>query len=85
MPKKGGLGQFADLRGGLGKKEGVGVFFRGGWYPNAHYDIFDMAAQRKVTWKVFRISGLLPSDNKIYCQLFMGGDKFSRCFSQENT
>ena len=27
MPKKGGLGQFADLRGGgLGKKEEVGVF-----------------------------------------------------------
>ena len=29
LPKKGGLGQFADLRGGgLGKKEGV-VFLRG--------------------------------------------------------
>ena len=31
LPKKGGggLGQFADLRGGLGKKEGV-VFLMGG-------------------------------------------------------
>ena len=31
MPKEGGIGQFADLRGGgrLGKKEG-GVFLRGG-------------------------------------------------------
>ena len=27
---EGRLGQFADLRGGLGEKEG-------GWYPNAHY------------------------------------------------
>ena len=26
MPKKGGLGQFADLRGGLGKKEGGWCF-----------------------------------------------------------
>ena len=26
MPKKVGLGQFADLRGGLDKKEGNGVF-----------------------------------------------------------
>ena len=31
LPKKVGLGQFADLReGGLGKKEGVGVFEGGG-------------------------------------------------------
>ena len=32
MPKKGGFGQFADLRGGggLGKKEGGGVFEEGG-------------------------------------------------------
>ena len=36
---KGGLGQFADLRGmgGLARKrEGAG-FFEGGWYPNVHY------------------------------------------------
>ena len=32
---------------------------------------------------IFRISELLPSHNKIYCQLFTGGDKFPRCFSQE--
>ena len=34
LPKKGGLGQFADLRGegGLGKKEGV-LFLRGGLIP----------------------------------------------------
>ena len=35
----GGLGQFTDLRGGgggLGRKEGNGVFEEG-WYPNAHY------------------------------------------------
>ena len=39
LPKNGGLGQFADFRGGggAGEKEGVGVFERGGWYPNAHY------------------------------------------------
>ena len=30
LPKKGGFGQFADLRGGLGKKErGGGVFEEG--------------------------------------------------------
>ena len=34
--------------------------------------------------KIFRISELLPSHNKIYRQLFTGGDTFSRCFSQEN-
>ena len=33
MPKKGGLGQFVDSRGGgLGKKEGA-VFLRGGLIP----------------------------------------------------
>ena len=39
MPKKGGggLGQFADLRGG---GLGGGVFERG-WYPNAHYVLSD--------------------------------------------
>ena len=42
LPKKGGLGQFADLRGGeaggggMTNKRGV-VFFTGGGYPNAHY------------------------------------------------
>ena len=34
--------------------------------------------------KIFRISELLPSHNKIYRQLFTGGDTFARCFSQEN-
>ena len=28
LPKKGVFGQFADLRGGLGKKERGGVFLR---------------------------------------------------------
>ena len=28
LPKKGGFGQFADLRGGLGKKERGGGFLR---------------------------------------------------------
>lgn len=33
----GRLAQFADLRGGVGKKEGSGVFDeRGGLIPNAH-------------------------------------------------
>ena len=32
------LAQFVNLKGGLGKKEGV-VFLRGGWYPIAHYEI----------------------------------------------
>ena len=35
--KKGGLGQFTDLRGGLGKEEGGGVFQGRYWYPNAHH------------------------------------------------
>ena len=29
LPKKGGLGQFADLGGGLGKNKGGSVFERG--------------------------------------------------------
>ena len=33
MPKKGGLGQFADLRGGLGKKEGLVFLKEGGLIP----------------------------------------------------
>ena len=37
-----------------------------------------MAAWWKRTWKVFRISELLPSHNKIYRQLFTEGDKLSR-------
>ena len=42
LPKKGGFRQFADLRGGWGKR-GDGVFDRGGggggggWYLNTHY------------------------------------------------
>ena len=32
LPEKEGLGQFADLRGGLAEKEGV-VFLRGGLIP----------------------------------------------------
>ena len=36
LPKKGGLDSLF-ISGGLGKKEGDGVFERGGWYPNAHY------------------------------------------------
>ena len=32
MPKKGGLGQFANLRGDLARKRGV-VFLRGGDIP----------------------------------------------------
>ena len=39
LPEKMGLGQFADLRGELGKKEGVVFFFCWGWYPNAHQDV----------------------------------------------
>ena len=37
LPKNGGLGQFADLRGGAWQERGGGVFERG-WYPNAHYE-----------------------------------------------
>ena len=33
LPKKGGLGKFANLREGLGKKEGSGVFEGGGDTP----------------------------------------------------
>ena len=40
MPKKGAFGQFADLRGGFGKKVGDGVFEGGeGWYHKAHYEL----------------------------------------------
>ena len=43
MPKKGGgLGLFADLRGGGAWQErggGGGVFLMGGWDPNAHYEL----------------------------------------------
>ena len=35
MKKRGGLGQFADLRGAW--QERGGVVFEGGWYPDAHY------------------------------------------------
>ena len=41
LPKKGELGRFADLKGGLAKKQKGGwSFFCGGgaWYANAHYD-----------------------------------------------
>ena len=38
LPKKGVLEQFADLRRGLGKKKGGGVFERGG-VINAHYGV----------------------------------------------
>ena len=43
LPKKGRLGNFADLggKGRLGKKE-QGVFLRGegaGWYPNPYYEL----------------------------------------------
>ena len=39
MSKKGGLGQFVNLRGGggLGKKKRE-MFMKGGCYANAHYD-----------------------------------------------
>ena len=39
LPKKGGLGQFADLRGGDDKQEGSGVF-HGGWIPQCTLWIF---------------------------------------------
>ena len=42
-----------------------------------------MAAWWKRTWKVFKISELLPPNNKIHRQLFTEGDKFSRRFYQE--
>ena len=37
LPKKGGLGQFVDLRGGAWQERGGGVL-RGGWYPNVYYE-----------------------------------------------
>ena len=39
LPKNGGLGEFANLRVGLGKKEGCSVFEGGGggWYSNEQY------------------------------------------------
>ena len=37
LPKKGGLGQFANLRGPW-QERGGGVL-EGGWYPNAHYEL----------------------------------------------
>ena len=35
--KKGGAWVVCRFKGGLGKKMG-GVFFRGSWYPDAHYE-----------------------------------------------
>ena len=43
-----------------------------------------LAAWWKITWKIFIISELLLSHNKIYRQIFTGGDKISRYFSQED-
>ena len=37
LPKKEGLGQFANLRAGW-QGRGSGVL-EGGWYPNAHYEL----------------------------------------------
>ena len=37
LPKRGGLGQFVDLRGAW-QERGGGVL-EGGWYPNAHYEV----------------------------------------------
>ena len=46
--KREGLGQCADLRGLLGKKEEGGVF-EGGWYPNAHYATENKIVSLKVS------------------------------------
>ena len=37
LKRGGGVWTVCRFKGGLGKKEGGGVF-KGGWYPNAHYD-----------------------------------------------
>ena len=38
---KGGLRQFADLRG-VGEEREGGVFEGGSWYPNAHYETWNI-------------------------------------------
>ena len=74
--KKGGLEQFANLRGGgLGKKEGWWCFWGGSWYPNAHYDRiiqlncgevhFHASYKTTRTWENFSNRGtkmILPSE-----------------------
>ena len=47
LPKKEGLGQFANLRG-VGKK-GV-VFLRGSWCPNAHYVKWEKYFEKKIVY-----------------------------------
>ena len=41
LPKKGGLGQFLDLKGGLAKKRRV-VFLRGADTQNAHHELYKL-------------------------------------------
>ena len=45
---KGGLGQFADLRG-TWQERGGGVF-EGGWHPNAYYELNNLIISSKKIW-----------------------------------
>ena len=45
LPQKEGLGQFTNLRGWLGKKEGDGAFEgRGEWYPDENYAYLNLSS-----------------------------------------
>ena len=41
LPKKRGLGQFANLRGAWKERGGL-CFWGGSWYPNAHHETIGM-------------------------------------------
>ena len=52
LPEKGGAWTVCKFKGGLGKKEGDGVFEGGGWYPDAHYAELEQlfrVVQKKMT------------------------------------
>ena len=51
LPKKGGLGQLADLRGGLARRR-EWYFWGEGWYPNAHCGYHWDAASWTLRWAV---------------------------------
>ena len=60
LSKKGGLGQFADLRGGGAWQErwSGGIFEGRGWYPNAHY------AQYMKHWSIVKqTTAIIMTDN----------------------
>ena len=62
LKREGGLGLFADLRGGLARKKGV-VFLRGGgWDPNANYSPTNCLKQIVLAHRTIYFSKLLKTN-----------------------